>query len=392
MALGRWLAGLACICTAGSLAACATPDLSAWPFLAGSQPAAGTVPAPLEEAAAVRAGQAVESTVPEGDFEAMAGRFTSSDDTIRILTDQDFVDRDHLVAKLEGDQDVIDLMGALPLINDGGAVFLAETGSAGFRTAVHGASPHAPRWRRIEVRASGGRPETTLTCRDPGQLKNGGQPGYRSICIDRAEGVADVTVAQRVSGWFLIDRFPYSSDSLAGIRPGMMLSDMGAKTMNLMSFSHSRFRRTAGGWQFDSVSPTQLTHAEAAKQTVHIASVELVSDDRVLATTRSPYALQPSKNLRSLPRNQQVVLRVQASGADPWIFAEEGGSIYRLADDGTGPDQVAGDGVFAGLIRTPADSRRVHRLMVHVFAGHMLGNETEDDYDADTWIVPLRVD
>ncbi len=398
MALRRWLAGLACACVAGSLVACDSPftshrnrSVSAdyLPGVEAGQQAAGSTGG--GDPAQARAG--ADRSEPGGSV-LSGGTFTAADETLRILTDQDLDDRDDLVETLESDQDILALIGAFPLINDGGAVFLAEGESGspgGFRTAAYDVnSLYPPRWKRLAVGTSRGKFDNALRCRDPQSL--GDATGYRSICLDRNEGVADITTAQRVQGWFVIDRYPYSRDQIRDIKPGVMLKGMGAKLMSLVSFSHSRFRRTNAGWTLDSVSPTQINLAQLANQSVHITSAELASGGKVLASTLSPYALQPSKDLRSLPRNATVDLRVKVAGADPWVFAEEGGKIVRLFDSGLAPDDRQGDGIYSGRIDTPSASRKVHRLMVHAYAGRMLGNETQDDYDADTWIVPLRVD
>ena len=138
---------------------------------------------------------------------------------------------------------------------------------------------------------------------------------------------------------------------------------------------------------------------EPASQSVRITSVDLVSDSVSQLAVQSPANVVARQNLKKMPRSKQLIARAKVSSdAGAMVFIEDAGKgipgILRLFDDGLSMhgDETAGDGVFSNRLNTPAMQRLVHRVSVHAFSLAMMGNEDKEDYDADTWIIPMGVE
>jgi hypothetical protein len=409
--LRKWLAIAASTTLVAALPACddsaassrTSRQLSSAKVVSGGNATAAT-PAPGSGQTGQPSGQSDTTTL-------------AADDNATIPVTDESADRDALIASLEADPEVLAIIGADPLINDGGAVFLEDSTSAsGYRTqALATPTPQPvrteppdkgqivnqreadfrpPRWKRLETKPVGGKWDNALRCQIPEALRADSPAGHRSLCFDKSAGLADVTLAQHVKGHFVLDAFPYLLQPIAAVLRGQPLQSIGLKTMDLVAVTNTRFRKTRTRWQLEGVSTTQLHLVNAASQSVRIVWTDLVSDGKTLINAEDPKALVPKRNLKPVPRSKQVLLRAKVSGdVHAQVFAEsEGAGILRLLDNGFAPDETKGDGIYTARVPTPPSQRLVHRLSVTAFAAHTLSNEEKDDYDADTWIVPMRVD
>ena len=75
---------------------------------------------------------------------------------------------------------------------------------------------------------------------------------------------------------------------------------------------------------------------------------------------------------------------------DTFLFAHLDHRRTRMFDDGTHGDAIAGDGVFTAQV-TVGPQRGRNRLVVDALDSLTLQNQNDDDYNANRWIVPLRV-
>ncbi|MBM3276350.1 MAG: hypothetical protein FJZ00_14445, partial [Candidatus Sericytochromatia bacterium] len=285
--LRKWLALAASTALVATLAACDDPTASS----RTSRPAAGAkvvsggnaptaTPAPASGQTGPTSGQSDTTTL-------------AADDNASVPVTDESADRDALIASLEADPEVLAIIGADPLINDGGAVFLEDgTSASGYRTQAlptplpqparteppargqivnqREADFRPPRWKRLETRPVGGKWDNALRCKVPERMRADSPAGHRSLCLDKSAGLADVTVAQHVKGHFVLDAFPYSFQPIAAVLRGQLPQSIGLKTMDLVAVTNTRFRKTRTRWQLEGVSTTQLHLVDAASQSVRI--------------------------------------------------------------------------------------------------------------------------
>lgn len=376
----KWLAGVAAATIAGLLPAC-------------SGALDGLTPAKQPDASA-SAGKAAGGTDSATSTETTFG----ADDQETVPISDEFAELEALLKAL-ADPEVLELIGADPLINDGGAVFLDDSAAGSYRVASmhpHKPGDKPPLWKRLNLKPVGGKFDDGIRCSDPAKLGDDTPAGFRSLCFDKAAGMADVTVAQRVRGRFIIDVPPYTTMPFKGILLGHDRASWGDKEMDLLAVTRTKFRRNRTRWQVQGASTTQMRMVKEASQSVRITSVDLVSDNLSLLGVQSPAHVIAKRDFKRMPRAKQVVVRAKINAPEgAVVFLEDArNGIKRLFDDGTSlhGDETAGDGVYSNRLNTPAVQQLVHRMAVHAYSPAMMSNEDKDDYDGDTWIIPMRVD
>lgn len=377
----KWLVGVVAATIAGLLSACVGTG--------GLSPIFGSPGKPAS----------ADSVPPAGGTTATTDSTLGADDQETVPIADETAELQALLQALS-DPEVLELVGADPLINDGGAVFLDDSTSASYRVAglmmPYRPGDKPPLWKRLDMRAVGGKFDDGIRCADPPRLDESTPAGFRSLCFDKPAGLADVTVALHVQGRFVIDVPPYSTTPFKSILLGQDRDSWGDKTMDLLAVTRTKFRRTRSRWQMVGASTTQIRMADPASQSVRITSVDLVADNMSLLGVQSPAHVMAKRDFKRLPRGRHVVARVKvASEGGAVVFLEDArNGIIRLFDDGLfmHGDEVAGDGVYSNRLATPAVQQLVHRVSVHAFSAAMMSNEDKDDYDGETWILPMRVD
>lgn len=298
---------------------------------------------------------------------------------------------DLLTTTLDTDPEAIDLITQNPLINDGGAVFLEEAASLAYRTAqvcdtCPGNGKSAPRWRRFDVRLATGPLQTTVACEEA--TISVGSPGAMTLCFDKKAKSADVSRIQRLTGSFVLD-FDSGSKRLkeaSGAAPTG--STLVAKNMDLITKTKVRFFKGRSGWVLGGAAATRVNMANAASQSIYIQAIKLILDTHASPETSFADVLL-RQNFNSIKRIGSAAIRVRVNDVTASVFVQAGPEILKLVDDGQHNDEGQGDGVFGA--RFPAPSRRVPQLLISAIAGHSL-TSAADDYDADTLIIPLRVE
>ncbi|MBI6545418.1 MAG: hypothetical protein HY692_01405 [Cyanobacteria bacterium NC_groundwater_1444_Ag_S-0.65um_54_12] len=298
-----------------------------------------------------------------------------------------------LLESLDNDADYREMMHDNPLINDGGAVFLDETDSNSYRITALTAVSKLPRWRYFQLKAATGSYDTAIRCTDPGELSPNHPAGYISACLDRQASTAHVTIAQRISGIFALDLYPYVPDFLiANTMPAT--SSVGSKAVDGLAITRARFVRKKSGWAFRGISLTRGQLLPAASQSIQIAWAKALQDKSMIAEITDPLDIKPRLKLSRLPLERQITAQVKVLG-DPEanVFVSDGSSkILRLYDDGTHGDEQAGDQIYSARYKTPATVRPVYKILVQAIANHTLANETANDYDVASWAIPVKVE
>jgi len=211
-------------------------------------------------------------------------------------------------------------------------------------------------------------------------------PPDRTVTIDQSGDTAHVTVESRIDGRLYVD----TSDD--GIR------NPGAKPFAHTLHRTATFERDGGGWHLTAISPSDIVMSDASRQTVTIEKVAATVGGEVVAEITDPAAeLAVPEGFPTLQPGDAVVVAATVSHEpgsvwvpDTFVFLHHGGHRDRMVDDGTGADEVAGDGVYTG--RYTIGDRSGRRLaVVDALDSVSLQNETDDDYAAHGWAVPYRV-
>ncbi len=152
-------------------------------------------------------------------------------------------------------------------------------------------------------------------------------------------------------------------------------------------------------WRIVSVTSEVLSSVEPNPGTVQILSMTAVrANGSVVVDMNDP--LHEYFNRENLPRvraGEEVTVFVEVAGNIPAPIGMLRPHVYRggrlprfpLRDDGVGPDQVAGDGVYSGSYLVG------HRYGVHHVGLDFIDDQTiyddEAPYDASGWSIPYAV-
>lgn len=193
----------------------------------------------------------------------------------------------------------------------------------------------------------------------------------------------------------------------------------GRKTIDSSAIRYARFvKRESGGgdasaeglanwrkWRLAALSANEVDLADPSRQTVDILETALIVDGTEVARVSDPSQLVNLSELPRLVAGTRVVVEATCQVGD-------GGAVFLhlprsnalaahrrvrlghvrvpMADDGTGADRVAGDGIYTAAFR-PALPRGLDKLGVDILSSATLADETTENYDSGTWIIPYAV-
>jgi len=212
-------------------------------------------------------------------------------------------------------------------------------------------------------------------------------PVDRDIWIHVVGDIADVTVADQISGKFLVDT---NFDAVPGEKPmehtGTVYGEFTYDPEHDSPFSNQN------GWYLSAISIYELRLTQEEEQTVEIESVRVYTSDYSFDMTYTdPTALyDPETEVPHFPAGSVVYVEATVSnsttsGYDPPTFVYLHWPNSRAIFTDTG-DHIHFIGSWVPM--TPG----VHHAGVDVLDSKCIQNETEDDYNATIWCLPYIVE
>ena len=199
------------------------------------------------------------------------------------------------------------------------------------------------------------------------------------ITLEAPYTTAGVIVEDELHGLMYIDR----SDN--------KVLDPGTKPFEVMRKRHATFERpsTDEPWELTAISPAVYSVKEEGRQTVTVISVRLMTAggyDRTFTDMEAPI---PLAELPRVAEDEEIsfVVKANNTSGEGWVpksfgFLHHDWQRYNMADKGN----QTYEGDFA-VTAQPG----IRHSGVSVLDAGTLQNETEDDYNADGWSLPLEV-
>ena len=208
----------------------------------------------------------------------------------------------------------------------------------------------------------------------------------RTVDVHIEGGVAEVTVHAQWPGRLYVDT------TFDGIR------NPGVKPTDETAVHHLRYVKEGGRWHLDAISLGEINLTDAARQQVAITAITVQKGAGTVYEIDDPAALhRVGEGLFTVGAGERVTVTAQtapvaldAATPPPYLFLHANHHRWLMVDDGTGGDEVAGDGIYTVRFIAGHDRGR-RRFVVDAIAQATLQNETEDDYDSNRWVVPYRV-
>lgn len=188
----------------------------------------------------------------------------------------------------------------------------------------------------------------------------------------------------------------------------------GRKAISSSAIRYARFvRREASAeavvgwrrWRLAALSADEVDLADPARQTVDVLQTALIVDGVEVARVSDPAALVDLRDLPKLVAGTRVVVEATCQvgeGAAVFLHLPRSNALaphrrvrlghrrIPMVDDGTGADRIAGDGIYTVAFR-PDLPRGLDRLGVDILSAATLADESTQNYDSATWVIPFGV-